>query len=252
MVPIDNGTTWNLLTHYGQVYIENTRAHTVTYVNTPTRDMQDNNMFYYFLADLLTIEFCIVEPKTTLVDLGPITHVILDDQEPTSLDPHDELLQWHYRLGHLSFECIQQLAQLGQLPKRLLASKKPFCSACQYGKMMKRPWRVKGDDKNSTKTATRPGQIVSVDQLESNSLGFITQLKGKLTQQRYKYVTVFVDQFYGYTFVYLQRRIMSKEMVMAKHAFECAAEQHGVKLLHCHADNGRFADNAFIADCNAQ
>ena len=193
-----------------------------------------------------------VEPKTTLVDLGPITHMILDDQEPTSLDPHDELLQWHYRLGHLSFECIQQLARLGQLPKRLLASKKPFCSACQYGKMMKRPWRVKGDDKNSTKTATRPGQIVSVDQLESNSLGFIAQLKGKLTQQRYKYVTVFVDQFYGYTFVYLQRRIMSKEMVMAKHAFECAAEQHGVKLLHCHADNGRFADNAFIADCNAQ
>ena len=58
MVPIDNGTTWNLLTHYGQVYIENTRAHTITYVNTPTRDMQDNNMFYYFLADLLTIEFC--------------------------------------------------------------------------------------------------------------------------------------------------------------------------------------------------
>ena len=31
-------------------------------------------------------------PKTPVVDMGPITHVIPDDKEPTSLDPHDELL----------------------------------------------------------------------------------------------------------------------------------------------------------------
>ena len=31
-------------------------------------------------------------PQTTMVDLGPITHVIPEDQEPTSLDLHDELL----------------------------------------------------------------------------------------------------------------------------------------------------------------
>ena len=34
--------------------------------------------------------------QTTLVDLGPITHVIPEDQEPTMLDPHDELLWWDY------------------------------------------------------------------------------------------------------------------------------------------------------------
>ena len=34
-------------------------------------------------------------PKASLVDMGPVTHVIPDDQEPTSLDPHDELLRWH-------------------------------------------------------------------------------------------------------------------------------------------------------------
>ena len=39
---------------------------------------------------------------------------------------------------------------------------------------------------------------------------------------------------------------------MAKHAFECSVEQRGVKILHYHADNGRFTDNAFIANCNAQ
>ena len=54
---IDDGTTRNLHTHCGQVSIEDTRAHAVTYVNTPTRDAQDNDMFYYFLADSLTNDF---------------------------------------------------------------------------------------------------------------------------------------------------------------------------------------------------
>ena len=61
-VLIDDGTTRNLLTHYGQVSLDNTRAHVVTYVNTPTRDVQDNDMFYFFLADSLTNEF-----RTTLL-----------------------------------------------------------------------------------------------------------------------------------------------------------------------------------------
>ena len=104
--------------------------------------------------------------------------------------------------------------------------------------MTKQPWRVKGDNKGASKMATQPGQIVSVDQLESTSPGFIAQLKETLTQQCYKYVTVFVDQFSRYTFVYLQKCIMSQETVMAKHASECSAEQRGMKILHYHAGNG--------------
>ena len=46
--------------------------------------------------------------------------------------------------------------------------------------MTKRPWRVKGDNKNITKTATRPVQIVSVDQLESNSPGLIANSRANL------------------------------------------------------------------------
>ena len=56
-MPICDGMTRDLLTHYGQVSLDNTRAHTTTYINTPTRDAQDNDMFYYFLADLLTNNF---------------------------------------------------------------------------------------------------------------------------------------------------------------------------------------------------
>ena len=98
----------------------------------------------------------------------------------------------------------------------------------------------------------RPRQIVLVDQLESNSPGLIVHLKGNLMQQRYKYVTVFVNQFSGYTFLYLQKCLTSEETVMAKHTFECLAEQCSVKVLHYHADNGRFADNAFISNCQAK
>ena len=173
--------------------------------------------------------------------MEPITHVIPDDLEPKSLDPQDELLRWHYRPGHLPFDRIKQLANKGQLPKRLLTCHAPFCAACQYGKMTKRPWRVKGDNKGTAKTATYPGQVVSVDQLESTSPGFIAQLKGTLTQQRYKYAT----------FVYLQKRVTSQETVMAKHVFKRSAKQCGVKIIHYHADNGHFTDNAFIQDCQA-
>ena len=117
-----------------------------------------------------------IMPHTTVIDMGLITHIIPEDQEPKSLDPQDELLQWHYRLGHLPFDCIKQLATKGQLPKCMLTCHMPFCAPCQYGKMMKRPWRVKGDNKGMAKMATYPGQVVSVDQLESTSPGFIAQL----------------------------------------------------------------------------
>ena len=56
----------------------------------------------------------------------------------------------------------------------------------------------------------------------------------------------------GYTFVFLQRCLTSKETIQAKHAFERSAKQCGVKILHYHADNGRFADNAFIQDCRTK
>ena len=72
-MPIDDGMTRNLPNHYGQVSIETTRAHAATYINTPTRDAQDNDMFYYFLSDSLTNEF-----HTTVVlcaDVYTITNI---------------------------------------------------------------------------------------------------------------------------------------------------------------------------------
>ena len=56
-VPINDGMTRNLLTHYGQVSLNNTGTHAMTYINMPMQDAQDNDMFYYFIADSLTNKF---------------------------------------------------------------------------------------------------------------------------------------------------------------------------------------------------
>ena len=140
----------------------------------------------------------------------------------------------------------QAVSANGTAPQEVAGLQEAFLCGLPIWQNDQETWRVKGESKQTTRVATRPGQVVAVDQLESNSPGVIAQLKGKLTQQRYKYATVFVDQYSGYTFIYLQRHLTSEEMVHAKHAFERSAEQRGVKILHYHADNGRFADNAFI------
>ena len=46
--------------------------------------------------------------------------------------------------------------------------------------------------------------------------------------------------------------LTSEETYAAKRAFERFAKQHGVSILHYHADNGRFADNMFINACEQQ
>jgi hypothetical protein len=195
-----------------------------------------------------------VSPTTIITfDHAPTSHVIEPDVEPFTASPHDELLRWHYRLGHLPFSRLQSMAANGHIPARLSKIPAPFCAACKYGKLTRTPWRTKGTPiKGPAKAITQPGQCVSVDQLESRTPGFIAQLKGILTTQRYKYATVFVDQFSRFTFVYLQKQITSEETVLAKVAFERQASIYNVIIKHYHCDNGRFADHGFINHCNAK
>jgi hypothetical protein len=40
-------------------------------------------------------------------------------------------------------------------------------------------------------------------------------MTGKLTTRRYKYATVFVDQFSGYSYVYLQKTAGAEETIRA-------------------------------------
>ena len=93
--------------------------------------------------------------------------------------------------------------------------------------------------------ATKPGQCVSVDQMISTQVGFFAQLKVKLTNKSYCAATIFVDHFSGYKYVYLMTQLLTEKTVEAKQAFKQHSSESGVAILHYHADNGRFYDNAF-------
>ena len=94
----------------------------------------------------------------------------------------------------------------------------------------------------------RPGACVSVDQLESPDAGLIAQLKGTPTTARYTCATLFVDHFSDLTFVHLQKSTNANETVEGKHVFERYSRSHIIKITHYHADNGRFAENKWLAD----
>jgi hypothetical protein len=173
------------------------------------------------------------------------TNLPSQDDTTSALDASTELLRWHYRLGHLPFPNLRLMAARGELPKRLAACRTPRCESCLYGQATKRPWRTKGSTQ-TLRTTTKPGQCVSVDQLESPVAGFVGQNKGFFFRKRYKVATVFVDHFSRLSFIYLQESTKGAETLLAKKAFEAYAASFGVKVLNYHADNGRFAEPLFL------
>ena len=44
-----------------------------------------------------------------------------------------ELMRWHHRLGHLPFPQLHALAGRGEIPKRLIKIKPPFCAGGAFG-----------------------------------------------------------------------------------------------------------------------
>jgi GAG-pre-integrase domain len=184
----------------------------------------------------VTIEFGDDDIKET-----PIT-------DSSEMDPTSEMLFLHYKLGHISFNKIRQMAHDGLVPKKFLKCRVPTCASCMYGKATKRPWRTKTrtNQIQHNKTITAPGHCVSVNQFESPVPGMIAHVKGKPTIARYKCGTVFVDHYSDVTYVHFQKSTSAVETIKAKEAFERWSESNGVKIRHYHADNGRFAENAFM------
>jgi hypothetical protein len=233
------------------------------------------NIFYCMPATVVSVdETGVLDPDGTGEDsddddsLGPLTErrhpdipdevftpiestgettIIPEDEDVQQATPQAELLAWHYRLGHTSFEKIKQMAGRGDLPRNLATCKTPKCAACLYGKATRRAWRSKSPaNKLTTPPATSPGAVVAVDQMISATPGFIAQMRGFITRKRYTVTTVFVDHFSGLSFVYLQKSTSAAETIEAKRAFERYADVHGVKVRHYHADNGIFAEAEFV------
>ena len=174
------------------------------------------------------------------------------DDNPTLVAANDqaELMRWHYCLGHASFKALKQMAKNGEIPKQLAKVPPPKCAGCLFGAMTKIPWRGK-ESKAPHKAfiRTKPGECISVDQMVSTQVGFYVQLKGKLTNRRYRGATIFVDHFSRLGFIHLMQDSSSAETIKAQRAFEQFAANHGVNILHYHCNNGGFADNAFKQAC---
>jgi hypothetical protein len=97
------------------------------------------------------------------------------------------------------------MARLNLLPPRLLNDKKLCCSGCAFGHITRRPWRNKTQANVIGKIAERPGDCISVHQLDSSTPSFIAQLKGIPTTKRYNAATVFVDNYSGLSYIHLQQ-----------------------------------------------
>jgi hypothetical protein len=106
----------------------------------------------------------------------------LEETKEYSLSAPDneaELMRWHYRLGHASFAKLRQLALNGKIPKKLAAIHPLKCAGCLFGAMTKVPWQGKEQrSQHSVFTATKLGECVSVDHLQSTEPGFYGQAKG--------------------------------------------------------------------------
>ena len=126
----------------------------------------------------------IIKSKESSQELPQTPEIIANDpnDEVHATTPAGELLRYHYRLGHMSFAKLQEMAKRRDIPKRLVKVKPPMCAACMFGKMCRRAWRTRAKNRKIL-TPTTPGQVVHVDQMESSTVGFIAQLKGRATKR---------------------------------------------------------------------
>ena len=172
--------------------------------------------------------------------------VVIDEEDQLPREVGAEFLRMHHKLNHTAPARMQLMAKQGILPRKFANCKMPICTSCLYGKATRRPWRDKGTSaKAEPRKARKPGDCVSIDQLESTTPGLVAQMKGRLTTDRYLAATVFTDHYSGFSYVHIQRSTSSIDTVEAKEAFERYSQSHGIRVRHYHADNGRFADNLF-------
>ena len=152
----------------------------------------------------------------------------------------------HEKLGHLSFATLQLMARSGLISKDLATIDPPTCPGCAYGKARRLQWRHKGArNRKSIRSATKPGQVISVDQLVSPTHGFVPIHRGNPTKKRYIGATIFVDHYSDFTYCHLMTEMNATTTVEAKLAFERLLATHNVIASHYHCDNGLFDTKLF-------
>ena len=121
------------------------------------------------------------------------------------------------------------MEKMGIIPKNLEKCDTPTREACMYDKYTLKPWRGRSrKTPHKPLKVTKPGKIVSVDHIVSPTTGLVAQMTDILTTNRYRYATVFVDQFSIYSYMHLQNTASDKDTLEGKHDFEMMAASHGI------------------------
>ena len=154
------------------------------------------------------------------------------------------LLQWHERLGHVGMEQIIEWSRLGLIPTDLAKGKDvPLCRTCMEAKARKRP--VGDSHVRHQSEDIKPGEVASVDQLESRAGGRLLTSAGMPTKRRYVCVTIFVDHATRFIFPWFQESTGAKATLEAKQQYEAFGKRYGRVLCHIHSDNGTFKAKDF-------
>ena len=99
------------------------------------------------------------------------------------------LLVCHHRLNHFSFKSLIRISNIGIIPRKIKKIRKlpPFV-AYLFGDSHKGPCRTKGKLSGGPirkSSETRPGAMISIDQIVSSQPGIINQFTGALTHTRF-------------------------------------------------------------------
>ncbi len=136
---------------------------------------------------------------------------------------------------------MNAMVQQNLILKRFAKCHAPVCAACTYGKLTRKAWRNKpAKEYADNKRETHPGEKISVDPLVSPTPGIIAQLTRRLTTKRYKYATVFVNNYSGYGYLHIQKSSLADETIEGKNAFEKCMQSMGVQVKSRTTNNGVF------------
>jgi hypothetical protein len=214
-------------------------ASTMTGSPSPNSDRQD-------MADLGQVPNLATLPPSEDIDFSEdldstIQHIRSLMHPTLQSDKQRDYNSWHYRLGHLSHQRLQELVTLGKLLIRFFA------------RQTRRQWHHRNSHSRSLHdlAASTSGSLTFANQMVSTTPGLIPQSTGKLTKRRFCAATVFVDSHSDYTHIVLQEDLLMDSTLDAKLDYERRTNAFGISIKGYHAENGRFADAAWRDSCFA-
>ena len=153
-------------------------------------------------------------------------------------------------MGHIPFKKMNMMTRQNVILKRFEKCPAPICVACTYAKLTRKAWCSKPTKGYlDTQKANEPGDKVLVNELVSPTPGLIAQLTGKLTIKRYKYATVYVDNYSRYGYVHIQKSSSAEETIEGKEIFESHMQSMSVKVKSYITDNRIVRAHKWVEAC---